>query len=83
VVDHPALGVDPAYPRARVDTVQVNTGQYGGAIRINGAFWATCYVGVAKELRYALACSGSDTTRASSIVPAGRGVAGVYHFSGC
>ena len=83
MIDNPALGIDPADPRARVHTVQVDTGQGGGTVRINGTFWPACYVGVAKVLGNALACSRSGSCRASSIAPTGGGVAGVYNFCWC
>jgi hypothetical protein len=83
VVDHPALSIDPADPRAGVHAVQVDTGQGGRAVRVNGALRSACYVGVAEVLRNALACSGSVPARASSVAPAGGGVAGIYDLRGC
>ena len=83
MVDHPALGVGAADPRARVHTVQVLTGQDGRTVGVDGAFWPTCDIGVTEILRDTLTCASPGSSRADGILPTGRGVAWVYNFSRC
>ena len=83
MVDHPALGVDPADPRARVHAVQVLTGEDSRAVGIDGALRPTCDIGVTKILGDTLTCSSPSSGRADGILPAGRGVAWVYNFGRC
>ena len=83
MVDHPALGVDPADPRARVHAVQGLTGEDSRAVGIDGALRPTCDIGVTKILGDTLTCSSPSSGRADGILPAGRGVAWVYNFGRC
>jgi hypothetical protein len=83
VVDGPALGVHPAHPGTRVHAVQVDTGQDGRTVGVDGALRPTCDIGVSKILWDTLACSSPGSSRAYGILPTRGGVAWIYNFSRC
>lgn len=79
MVDHLALSIAATvYLRTGMDTVEVDTGQFGGTLCIGGALRPAGHVGVSEVIRDALTRGGISSPLTESIAAAGGGVAGVH-----
>ena len=83
MIHHAAVRVRAAHPRARVHAVLPLACFVARTVRVNGAFGPAGHVRVAKILRDALACSGTLSSGANSVLAARAGGARVYKFRGC
>ena len=54
MIDNPALGIDSAEARTRINTFEVLAGLVGGTVGVDGALWPAGYIRVTKVFRYAL-----------------------------
>ena len=54
MIDNPALGIDSAEARTRINTLEVLAGLVGGTVGVDGALWPAGYIRVTKVFRYAL-----------------------------
>ena len=83
VVDR-AGGVSPTNSWARVTALVTDTGQVGGALRVNSALVSALHIGITLETWVTGAGGSSISFSALSIDATGTWSAGIYDFwSGC
>ena len=80
MVLNPAMSINSAHPRTRVNTFEILARPVGRAFRICGALWPTGHVGVSKISSDTLAAGGVPLLGTLGVYAARRRVARVQRF---